>query len=340
MQITQKDLAIQKPLAPVYLLYGTQSYLIQLLKKNIVAEALTKDERDFNLSRYDMLEVSVETALEDAETLPFIGEKRVVILENPYFLTNEKPKTKVEHNLSRFIQYLENPAQDTVLIVYALYEKLDKRKKLVKKLEKAAKIYELSKLSDTLVFQLLKNIAGQYGAVYTRSGHEQLVALTGTHLMQLANEVKKCALFCGEEREIDQQVVLELGSRSLESNVFLLVDQIMKRQTAAALKLLHDLVIQKEEPIKLLALISRQLRIVYQVGYYRKAGYTQQNIAGKIGVHPYAVKLAAEQTKFYSQEALKAALSECTETDFQMKVGAMDKTLALELLIHQISGGR
>ncbi|WKB36891.1 DNA polymerase III subunit delta [Terrilactibacillus sp. S3-3] len=129
MQITQKDLAIQKPLAPVYLLYGTQSYLIQLLKKNIVAEALTKDERDFNLSRYDMLEVSVEAALEDAETLPFMGEKRVVILENPYFLTNEKPKTKVEHDLARFIHYLENPSQDTVLIIYALYEKLDKRKK-------------------------------------------------------------------------------------------------------------------------------------------------------------------------------------------------------------------
>ncbi|WKB36893.1 hypothetical protein QS257_08610 [Terrilactibacillus sp. S3-3] len=112
----------------------------------------------------------------------------------------------------------------------------------------------------------------------------------------------------------------------------------MKRQTAEALKLLHDLVKQKEEPIKLLALIARQLRIVYQVGHYRKAGYTQQNIAGKIGVHPYAVKLAAEQTKFYSQEVLKAALSKCAETDFQMKIGAIDKTLALELLIHQIGG--
>ncbi|WKB36892.1 hypothetical protein QS257_08605 [Terrilactibacillus sp. S3-3] len=87
-------------------------------------------------------------------------------------------------------------------------------------MEKTAKTYELSRLSDSLVFQLLKTIAGKYGAVYTRSGHEQLIALTGPHLMQLANEVKKCALFCGEEREIDRQVVLQLGSRSLESNVF------------------------------------------------------------------------------------------------------------------------
>lgn len=331
------DLSVRKPLANVYLLYGTQDYLIRLVKKNIIQEALSDEERDFNFSRYDMLEVPIESALEDAETIPFLGEKRVVLIENPFFLTGEKVKTKVDHNLNLLEQYIEHPSPDTVLLIEAHYEKLDKRKKLVKGLGKAAKVYELSKLTDSTLYHLLENVAARYGAVYTKDGHEQLISSVGPHLTQLANEVGKCALYCGPDRPIDSKAVLEIGSRSLETNVFLLVNKVMQKQTADALHLLHDLVRMKEEPLKLLALLERQFRMVYQVAYYRDAGYTQNSIAGKIGAHPFAVRMAAEQARLYSGGMLKRALEKCTETDYRIKTGQADKLLALEMLIHQIS---
>lgn len=331
------DLSVRKPLAPVYLLYGTQDYLIRLVKKNIVREALSDEERDFNFSSYDMLEVPIESALEDAETVPFMGEKRVVLIENPFFLTAEKAKTKVDQDLKRFEQYIEQPSPDTVLLIEAHYEKLDKRKKLVKSLEKKAQVYELSKLTDSTLYHLMEKIAAKYGAVYTKDGHEQLISSVGPHLTQLANEVGKCALYCGPDRPIDSRAVLEIGSRSLETNVFLLVNKVMQKKTADALHLLHELVRMKEEPLKLLALLERQFRIVYQVAYYRDAGYTQSSIAGKIGVHPYAVKLAAEQSRLYNADVLKRALEKCAETDYRIKTGREDKLLALEMLIHHIS---
>ncbi|RYL91560.1 DNA polymerase III subunit delta [Sporolactobacillus sp. THM7-4] len=334
-QIKQNDLSIKKPLASIYLLYGTQDYLIQLLTKNIIQEALPEEMRDFNLSRYDMLEVPIEEAIEDAETLPFMSDKKVVVLENPFFLTGEKVKAKIEQNVKRLDQYAEHPSPDSILVIVAKYEKLDRRKKLVRNLEKSADVRELSKLTDTLIFHLLENIAARFGSVYTKSGHEQLIASVGPHLMQLANEVEKCALYCGPDRPIDRQAVLEIGSRSLETNVFLLVNKVMQRKTADALHLVHELVNMNEEPLKLLALLERQFRIVYQVGYYRKAGYTQNAIAGKIGIHPYAVKLASDQTHLFSQETLKHALDKCGETDYLIKSGRVDKLLALEMLIHE-----
>ncbi|WP_332237795.1 DNA polymerase III subunit delta [Sporolactobacillus sp. KGMB 08714] len=331
------DLSVRKPLAPVYLLYGTQDYLLRLVKRNIIREALPAESRDFNFSSYDMLEVPVESALEDAETVPFMGEKRVVLIENPFFLTAERARTKVDHNLRRFEQYIEKPSPDTVLLIEAHYEKLDKRKKLVKTLEKTAHVYELSRLSDATLYALLEKIAARHGSVYTKEGHEQLLSSVGPHLTQLANEVEKCALYCGENRTIDRDAVLEIGSRSLETNVFLLVNKVMQKKTADALHLLHELVSMKEEPLKLLALLERQFRIVYQVACYRDAGYTQKNIAGKIGVHPYAVKLAADQSRLYSADMLKTALEKCAEADYRIKTGGMDKLLALELLIHRIA---
>ncbi|TGA99563.1 DNA polymerase III subunit delta [Sporolactobacillus shoreae] len=331
------DLSIQKPLAPVILLFGTQDYLIQLMKKNIIHEALPEDDLDFNLSRYDMFDVPLEQALEDAETVPFMGEKKVVVIENPFFLTAEKVKAKIEQHLPALERYLEHPSPDSILIISAPYEKLDRRKKAVKSLEKAAKMYELSQLTDSTLYRLMENVAGRFGAVYTRSGHDQLIASSGQDLARLAHEVEKCALYCGTDRPIDGEAVLEIGSRSLETNVFLLVDKVMKRRTAEALHLLHELVRMKEEPLKLLALLERQFRIVYQVSYYHNAGYTQNSIAGKIGIHPYVVKLAAEQAKLYKPEYLRGVLVRCTEADYRIKTGAGDKLLILELLIHKIS---
>ncbi|SFG08115.1 DNA polymerase III subunit delta [Sporolactobacillus nakayamae] len=332
------NLSISKPLAPIYLLFGTQDFLIQMMKKNITSEALNDEERDFNFSKYDMTELPLEHAIEDAETIPFFGDKKVVIIENAYFLTAERTKTKIEQKIDRLEQYMEHPAESAVLIINAPYEKLDRRKKIVKKLEKSAAVYELSHLSDTTLFTILENVAAQYGTRYTKEGHEQLLAAIGPHLGQLANEVGKCALYCDADRAIDAQVVEEIGSKSLETNVFLLVNQVMHRKTAQALQLLHELVRMKEEPLKLLALLERQFRIVYQAGYYQKEGYTQNSIASKIGVHPYAVKLALEQTRLFSTALLQNALEKCAQTDYQIKTGQADKVLALELLIVQISG--
>ncbi|CAM3105564.1 DNA polymerase III subunit delta [Sporolactobacillus spathodeae] len=331
------DLSIQLPLAPVYLLHGTQDYLIQLMKNKLIKEALSSEERDFNLSVYDMTEVALKVALEDAETIPFFGERKVVVLENAFFLTSEKIKSKVEQDSRALENYLSQPAPDAVLILLAPYEKLDKRKKIVKVLQTKAKVHELSKVSDSTIFQLMENVARQFGASYTREAHEQLIVSVGTNLGQLAHEVEKCALYCGTDRPIDRETVLTVGSKSIESNVFLLVNEVMKKNTAESLRLLHDLVRMKEEPLKLLALLERQFRIVYQVGYYQKAGYTQGSMASKIGIHPFAVRMAADQARQYSPQMLTRALSRCAEADYRIKTGAVDKLLALELLIHQIA---
>ncbi len=162
--MTEKDLIINPPLAPIYLLYGKQDYLIQLVKQRIIHAAISDDEKDFNLSVYDLLDKSVEEACEDAETLPFIGEKRVIVMENPYFLTSAKPKTKIEQNLKRLEEYVGRPSPDAVMIFVVEAEKLDQRKKLVKTIKQKGKVLELSQLGDSLAYSLLKEVSSKYGA--------------------------------------------------------------------------------------------------------------------------------------------------------------------------------
>ena len=101
--------------APVYLLYGTEAYLINETKQLLIENVLHEDEMDFNFSQFDLEETPVETALEDVETLPFIGERRLVFMQNPFFLTAEKTKSRVEHNVKRLEAYLADPVPYSIV---------------------------------------------------------------------------------------------------------------------------------------------------------------------------------------------------------------------------------
>ncbi len=83
-------------------------------------------------------------------------------------------------------------------------------------------------------------------------------------------------------------------NRSLEQNVFLLTEYIQKRKKRTSNSFIY-LITMKEEPIKLLALITSNYRLFYQCKILSQKGYSGQQIAKTIGVHPYRVKLALGQ---------------------------------------------
>ena len=89
-----------------------------------------------NIGRYDMEATPLAVALDDAMATPFFGERRLVIINKPFFLTGEKRHSKVEHDLDSLKNYLEHPEPSTILVFAAPYEKLDGRKEIVKQLKK------------------------------------------------------------------------------------------------------------------------------------------------------------------------------------------------------------
>lgn len=97
--------------------------------EQIIRRALSDEEREWNVSTYDCEETPIEVALEDAETLPFFGERKIVIVKQPYFLTAEKGKEKVEHDVKRLEAYIDKPAPFSSVMFVGSYEKLDERKK-------------------------------------------------------------------------------------------------------------------------------------------------------------------------------------------------------------------
>ncbi|MFS0635812.1 DNA polymerase III subunit delta [Mesobacillus foraminis] len=321
----------------IYLLYGKESFLINETRQLLINKILNEEEMDFNYSTYDLEETPIEVALEDAETFPFMGEKRLIILQNPVFLTSEKSKGKVEHNLSKLESYLAEPAPYSTVVFTAPYEKLDERKKITKELKRKAVIGEAKRLSEPELKNWIKDRAIGNGAEIGEDAIELIVTLSGTNLFMLTSEIDKLVLYAGDARKINAEMVDKLVARSLEQNIFTLIDKVVHRKIEEALRIYYDLLKQNEEPIKILSLIAGQFRLLYQVKELARRGYGQQQIAGYLKIHPFRVKLAAGQAKYFSDEELTNTIQLIADADFQMKTGGMKKELLIEMILFQLN---
>ncbi|MGE6375436.1 DNA polymerase III subunit delta [Peribacillus muralis] len=320
--------------APVYLLFGTEAYLINETKQLLIENVLHEDEMDFNFSQFDLEETPVETALEDVETLPFIGERRLVFMQNPFFLTAEKAKSRVEHNVKRLEAYLADPVPYSIVVLTAPYEKLDERKKITKELKRKAVLVEAKKLGD---HELKGWVRERVGSVrIDEQAIELLLELAGTNLMMLTNELDKMVLYVEADEHITAEIVEKLVAKSLEQNIFTLVDHVLQRKMESAMTILHDLLRQNEEPIKILSVMAGQVRLMYQVKELSRQGYSQQKIAGHLKVHPFRVKLALEKTGKFQERELLSIMNDLAEADYKMKTGQAEKAITLELLLLKI----
>ncbi|PFU44265.1 DNA polymerase III subunit delta [Bacillus cereus] len=325
----------KKQFAPLYLLYGTEAYFINETIKLITTEALEEEDREFNVVTYDLEEAYLEDVVEDARTLPFFGDRKVILIKSPLFLTAQKEK--LEQNIKILEEYIGEPSPFSILVFVAPYEKLDERKKITKLLKKTADVVEANAMQVQDVQKWVVSRAEEAHVYIDSVAVSLLLELVGSNVTMLAKEMDKLTLYVGMGGEITSKLVAELVPKSVEQNVFALTEKVVKKDIAGAMQILDGLFTQQEEPIKLLALLVSQFRLLNQVKELQQRGYGQNQIASHIGVHPYRVKLAMNQTKFFSFEELKRVILELAEADYSMKTGKMDKKLVLEFFLMRLN---
>jgi DNA polymerase-3 subunit delta len=330
----------QKSFAPVYILYGTETYLMEEFLAFARSHLVHPDVADFVYSQYDCEETPLAAILEDAETLPFMSDQRMVVARQAFFLTGAKPPSKVEVNLDLLQQYLLQPPGYTSLFFVVETEKLDERKKVVKLAREKAVVLSFQPLKEADLYGFVEQRARYWGAKMDRPTAIRLVETVGEDLRLLDKELEKMALFVGTNGEITERVVSLLACRTLENNVFEMVEAAINGNLAEAVRILKDCLKTGEEPIRLLSLLARQFRILLHVKMWAPRGYTQQQLAGMLKLHPYAVKLAMEQARHFDEHSLRYILGLLAEEDYRLKTGQTDRRIALELILTRIVQAR
>lgn len=320
-------------LSPIYVCYGAEKYLLQEFLSFLTNRIIPVEYIDFAVSKFDLSETSIDMVIEDAETPAFLAPSKLIIAKEASFLTGAKDSTKVEHRMERLLEYIQKPVESSILVLVVNADKLDERKKVVKLLKEKDYIIPFLPMSSEDLTQWVLRQAERLNCEISSAACERLILCAGTHLQSLSSELEKVALFVGQGGSITPEVVEDLVTRSTEQNVFVLIEEIAQLRVQRALSIYYDLLKQREEPIKLLSLIARQFRIILQVKELTQQSYSQQQCASQLSLHPYAVKIAAEQSRRFETARLCRILSELAELDFQMKTGKLDKVLGLELFL-------
>lgn len=318
---------------PVYFLYGSETFLLDETLDWIrhQFEQNSVGDRDWNEVVLDLEETTIQAVLQEVDTPSFFGDRRLIIARNATFLTTAK--SKIEHDLDSLASYLQNPTKENTLIITVASSQLDKRKKLLKLLEKTSQVLSFSPLEGSDLQQFVVKRFRLLGVQVEPTAVTELIDLVGNNLRLLVQECKKLAVYVGVNGVVTLQHVSELVTRTLEQDVFRLTDEMAKQNKEKAIQIYRDLIFQKEEPVRILALITRQFRIMLQVKLLSKTGKTEKEIASYLKLHPYPVKLAMRQGQLFSDEQLRTLLQKSIEADQALKSNKIDKELAVERIL-------
>lgn len=322
----------------IYLYYGTEDYLIEEEINRLVNTIIPPEEQELNKITYDLNDVPIEDVIADAETSPFFSEHKVILAKNAYMFTGQKAPKGIEHDLESLEGILDNPVDFSTIIFWVSFEKLDERKRIVKKIKKNGQVKSFVQLSGTSLIEWLKARVRAEGANITDDAAQLLIHTTGQNLQLLSQEIKKMSVYVGENQMIDQQVIQELSTRTMEQNIFSLIDKVANFKIEEALQIFYDLLKNKEEPVKMIALFARQFRIMLYTKELNRIGYSAKQIASQIGAHPYTVQIALTQSKKFSEVQLKSIIKKLAEIDLNIKTGKMDKILSLEMFMFYLKG--
>lgn len=341
MTITQllKTLKTGQSLDHLYLIMGQMDYFQRRLK-TAFKQLVPVEEQAMNYASYDLETVPLAVGLDDAMAAPFFGERRVVCLDDPVFLTGETKKSKVTHDLDSLEKYLAAPMDSTILVFFAPYAKLDGRKKIVKQLKKAATTIELNDFSERDVRQFFEAQLTQDGFTMAPAALNQLVQRTDADLTLMMNEKDKLELFTHPEKTIQLEAVTGLVRQTLTQNVFDLVNRVLAKNTAGAVTLYRELLQAKEEPLRINAILQGQFRLLIQTKVLAKQGYSQGKLASTLKVHPYRVKLALQTQRRFQLADLNRAYLGLFRVERQMKSSTLDPELLFSLFMTQFAGQR
>lgn len=323
---------------PVYVLYGKDRYRMEQFIEHLTSVLFTPDEREMGVMKYDTSETPLEEAVMEAESPPFFLERKLVLIrDSSVMAAGGKENAKLEHKPEKMLHYIDNPLETSVIVFAVQAEKLDERRKLVKTLKDRGSLIAFPELDTPELKRWMIRRAADQKRQMEEAAADLLIVRVGVNMGQLAQEVDKLCLHAGEGGSITAEQAAMLTAATVEEDVFALIDAIAELRVDKALELYRQLLVRREEPIKIAALIARQLRIMLQIKELEQHHYSPQQMAGQLGLHPYAVKLAAEKSRKFKTARLGKLLSSLADLDYGMKTGAVDKTFGLEMYLLALS---
>ena len=315
----------------IFFVYGTDYFRCQQKSQELQDQFTQKrDKSGFNVVKLDGEDLNFDQFKQEVLTVPFLGEKKFIVVIN---VTKNRTINK---ELLDFLKTREKELENSLMFVETYFSKKEEPANALYKYLKTQKYsWEINTLAGYKIEKWLTQYFQQRNSVATPKAVSELVALVGNDLSQLTREADKLIAYKRQE-QIQPEDVKLLVSAKFEDNIFDLTDAIALKNKKLALKLISNQLKSGSAPLQILAMISRQFKVILKVKSKLEeiSGYPNQaQIASEIGEHPFVIKKAIDQSRGFSLDELIKINSKLLNIEAQLKSGAKNPELLFDLLM-------
>lgn len=330
----------------IIFLYGTDEYAIAQEIQNWIREMGPSSTADMNITRLDGQNFNMDAFHTAANAVPFLSERRLVILEHAYLVFKGVKELK---KLSEFLQNLP-PTTTLVLIEYLELHDNFKNKSFYDWLQRLTSSLDGKNKIQTRELSMpdLKQLPGwiiqetirQANAVNKTTRIEppaavHLAGMVGEDTRIAAQEIAKLLEYVNFARNITVQDVELVSVISAQQDIFTLVDALGQKNGQKAQKTLLQL-LQDEEAFSIWGMVIRQFRLLLQTREVLDAGGRQTEIIQEMHVVPYVAGKLVDQVRRFDMPGLETIYHRLLDLDERIKTGHMTIELALELFVVEL----
>jgi len=315
----------------IYLFHGSDNFTATQ-KINHWRREFEKKHGDLNLQILEGERLTAGDFTEATNTLPFLSEKKLIIIRDFLRDAEEEDRKTVTEKLDQIPDYC--------VVVFIERDKPDARTGLFKKLSKIGSVIEFVQPE---MHELVQWIKKEFERKSSCIGNREAVLLAetvGPDLWQMSGEVEKLSLY-GLDKPIDEKSIEALASPNLSASIFKLTDYIAQKNSRMTLRTLNIMMQSGDDLFQIFFMIVRHFRILIEVKACLEKKMDGTQIAQKIRENPYPVKIGIGQCKNFTSDKLTQIYRKLLQIDIDTKSGriktqAADNTelrLAIERLI-------
>lgn len=335
-----------------YLFCGYDEQLMKEVIEKIINKNIDKNFSSFNSIQLDGNTASYDDIVNACETLPFMSDKKVVVVYRAAFLEDgsRKKKNESEENdadsdsqkevnigndkgFSQISKYLKQVPEHCILIVYQVFK--DDREK------PGSKIMRLDKKICVVKFDKLKgvNLEKKVKAYFEENGKNiekpelKLFCESLENNMEIVkNEVEKICCYV-EGKEIKKEDIKLMVPPKTDSDIFDLVDFIAQKKFERALTIMNELIYKGENLLKILYMIERQFKLLLGIKLGLDNGKTKELLTKELNLNPYIYDKMVIQCRRFSEKQLIRAINMCLDSEEKLKSSSVNAKTEMEMLI-------
>jgi DNA polymerase-3 subunit delta len=313
----------------IYVIVGREKSLVDAECEKLLEALLEPQQRATGLFNANPAEVSAIEVLDELRTLPFITERRVVLVKGADKFISE--------NRELLEKYFDNPSPTGILILTV--SNWSAQTKLAKKLPSVGKLLSVAQPKRwQLPQRLVRYASDAHEKNLTEAAAELLIELSGDELVRLYGEVDKLALFAHNEKSITEQHIESLIGHNRIFGVFAVIDAVIAGNVTQAIYRLRTMFAEdKSAEYTVVGAFAFHFRRMFGAKVLLEDGVGSAEIAKRLRIWGDRNSFFAQLRKV-SLKQIGSILQQLAATDYAVKTGQAKAEVAAEQLVLRLAG--